>query len=73
MEEELIAKLASLIAVPPLHSSSCVRSVQYDFSDGICTINFTVGNSYDYDLSIGTVIGLLLADSPGKFFNDHIK
>lgn len=55
-------------------NSSSIDSLQYDEDDSVLTVTFTSGKSYQYgDVPKEVVDEFIEADSPGRYFAQHIK
>ena len=58
----------------PLKKSRCLASASYVPRTGELTVTFQAGLSLSHPgISIGTVIGLIRADSAGRYYNAHIR
>ena len=54
--------------------SSAIRGVGYDEASRTLELEFVTGAVYDYDgVPPEEVLGLLEADSRGRYFDDHIR
>lgn len=54
--------------------SSDIKSAGYDAAKGILEIEFHSGSVYQYlDVESAVWIGLVFAESKGKYFHNHIK
>lgn len=55
-------------------SSSAIKKVAYNSKTKVLTIRFNNNRDYDYpDVPREEVMGLLRADSVGKYYNQHIR
>jgi hypothetical protein len=54
--------------------SSAIRGIGYDEASRVLELEFVSGAVYDYDgVPPEEVLGLLEADSRGRYFDDHIR
>lgn len=60
--------------VTPVSNSSLIAGIGFDPDSQTLTLQFTDGNSYEYQgVDDGTYNELLASDSMGKFFHSRIK
>jgi len=57
-----------------LNPSSLVAAVEYEPFEEVLQITFASGRQYEYyDVPLEEVVGLVKADSVGRYFNENIK
>lgn len=62
------------ITMTPITNSSNLAGYHYDAASERLTIEFKSGNRYRYDnVPDGLATKMAEADSPGKFFTEHIR
>lgn len=60
--------------VQPVSNSSFIAGIGYDPDTQVLTLQFTDGNSYEYnDVDDGTYNEMAASDSMGRFFHSRIK
>jgi len=61
------------IPLPLRKKSTCVASASYNIFTQTLTIAFQHGDTLEYHVAIPIALGLIAAESPGRFFNEYIR